>query len=92
MNGSHVAGAGFGAILGTVLVALGTRIGLDLTNVDSAALGMGCVGAFLGIGHAVGEEGVAGIVRTLWRGHPKPAPASTNAAPVASTTGTQVQP
>lgn len=75
MNGSHVAGAGFGAILGTVLVALGTRIGLDLTNVDSATLGIACVGAFLGVGHAIGQDGISGIGRTLWRGHSKPAPA-----------------
>lgn len=71
MNGAKTAGAGFGAIVGIVVVALGSRIGLDLTPVDSAALGMGAVTVFLGIGHAIGESGIKGIGHMLWSGRPK---------------------
>lgn len=73
MNGSHVAGGGFGAIVGAVLVALGTRIGLDLTGYDAATLGMATLAAGLALGHAVGEYGIAGICRVVWNGRPKPA-------------------
>jgi Ca2+/Na+ antiporter len=71
MNGAPVAGAGFGAIVGATLVALGTRIGLALSPVDAATLGMAAVGVFIGIGHAVGEYGISGIVEMIWHGRPK---------------------
>lgn len=73
MTGSHIAGAGVGALVGAILVSLGTRIGLDLTNFDSAALGMAAVGAFTGVGHAVGEYGLVGIGAVLLHGRAKPA-------------------
>lgn len=75
MNGSHIAGAGFGAIVGAVLVSLGGRIGLDLTNFDSATLGMAAIAAGVGVFHAVSEYGVKGIAKTIWAGRAKPAPA-----------------
>lgn len=73
MNGSHVAGAGFGAIVGAVLVALGSRIGLDLTGYDAATLGMAALAAGLAVGHAIGEVGVFGLVRVVLHGRQKPA-------------------
>jgi hypothetical protein len=63
-----IAAAVLGATVGMVLVALGTRIGLDLTNVDSGVAGIAAVGVFTGIGHAIGEYG-----KLLWHGKPKPA-------------------
>lgn len=71
MTGSHIAGAGIGALVGAILVSLGTRIGLDLTNLDAATLGMAAVGVFLGIGHAIGEYGLLGIGSRILRGRPK---------------------
>lgn len=68
MNGSHIAGAGLGALVGAILVSLGSRIGLDLTNFDAATLGMAAIGAGTGIGHALGEYGLSGIVQTIWKG------------------------
>jgi hypothetical protein len=79
MDGTHIAGAGIGAIVGAVLVALGTRIGLDLTNVDSATLGITCVGAFTGIGHAIGSVGLIGIGNVLLHGRAKPKAVTTSA-------------
>lgn len=76
MNGSHVAGAGFGALIGAVLVSLGGRIGLDLTNFDSATLGIAAVAAGTAVGHALGEYGVKGIAQTIWAGRHTAPPAA----------------
>jgi hypothetical protein len=75
MNGSHVAGAGFGAIVGAILVSLGGRIGLDLTSYDAATLGMGALAVGLAVGHAIGEVGLVGIGRVILHGRQKPAAA-----------------
>lgn len=72
MNGSHLAGAGVGALVGAILVSLGSRIGLDLTAYDAATLGMAAVAAGLAIGHAIGEFGLFGIGRILLYGRRKP--------------------
>lgn len=84
MTGSHVAGAGIGAIVGTVLVALGTRIGLDLTNVDAAVIGGAAIAVGAGALHVLGKAWTgAGILPSLRRGFfgPKPEPASTIIVP-----------
>lgn len=75
MDGSHVAGAGIGAIVGATLVALGNKIGLNLTNLDSATLGMAAIGAFVGLAHGIGKYGLAGLGGILLHGSPKPPPA-----------------
>lgn len=71
MNGSHVAGAGFGAVVGAILVSLGSRIGLDLTGYDAATLGMAALAVGLAVGHAVGEVGLIGIGRVILHGRQK---------------------
>lgn len=72
MTGSHIAGGSVGAIVGTILVSLGGRIGLDLTNFDSAALGMAAVGLGIGVGHAIRDYGLLGVAGILLHGVPKP--------------------
>lgn len=69
MNGSHIAGSGFGALVGVALAALGTRIGLHLDETTAAAIGAAAVGAGLAFGHAFGKawEG-PGVFPALHRG------------------------
>lgn len=75
MNGSHIAGSGVGALIGVCLAALGTKIGLSLTNADAASLGVAAVGLGLACGHAFGSawQG-AGVFPSIRRGlfGPKP--------------------
>lgn len=75
MNGSHIAGAGVGALVGSILVALGQRIGLDLTNFDSVEIGVAAVAFGTGLGHAIGSYGLSGVLSVIWRGR-KTSPAS----------------
>lgn len=72
MNASHAAGAALGALIGTALAALGTRVGLHLTHADAAGLGVAAVTAGFGVGHAIGQYGIAGVASILWRGSQKP--------------------
>lgn len=86
MNASHVAGAGLGAIAGAILVALGSRIGLDLTNFDSAVLGTTALGVGAGVFHVFGKAwSGAGIFPSLRRGlfgAKAPIDGGVNAAPL----------
>lgn len=69
MNGSHVAGGGFGALIGVVLASLGTKIGLRLDDATAALLGTGCVAAGLAVGHAFGKAWSGpGVFPALHRG------------------------
>lgn len=72
MNGSHISGASVGAIVGTILVALGHRIGLTLSDVDASTLGIAAVGVGIGLGHAIGRYGIIGIFRNTLHGLPQP--------------------
>ncbi len=69
MNGSHIAGAGLGGVVGIVLAALGSKIGITLDDTTSASLGVGLVGVGLAFGHAFGIawQG-AGILPSIRRG------------------------
>lgn len=69
MSGSHVAGLGLGGLLGIVIAALGSKIGIQLDETTAAALG-GAGAAFgVAFGHAFGKawDG-AGIIPSLRRG------------------------
>ena len=72
MNASHVAGSGLGGILAVVLAALGSRIGLHLTDADSAALAIALAGAGAGVAHGFWNVGLVPIGRRLVHGPPKP--------------------
>jgi F0F1-type ATP synthase membrane subunit c/vacuolar-type H+-ATPase subunit K len=69
MNGSHIAGTGFGAGLGVAIAALGTRVGLHLDDATSAMVGVGCASAGLAVGHAFGKawSGI-GVFPSIRRG------------------------
>jgi hypothetical protein len=68
LTNTHVAGAGFGALVGSVIVALGGRIGLDLTNFDSVTLGVAAVAAGAGVFHVLGRAGsTVGVFPAVWR-------------------------
>lgn len=68
MTGSHIAGGGLGALVGVILAALGAKIGLHLDDTTAAALAAVCLSAGLGLGHAIGQYGIAGIAHVLWHG------------------------
>lgn len=98
MNASHIAGGGLGAIVGAIIVALGQRIGLDLTNFDSAVLGAAAIAVGAGVFHVIGKawsgEGLLPAVRRGFLGpkavkttqeSSKP-PEAVRTAPVASQT------
>lgn len=72
MNASHVAGAGFGAVVGALVVGVLQRfVNVHVSDVDSAAIGAVALSAGVGLGHAIGEFGLVGIGRVLLRGRPK---------------------
>lgn len=69
MNGSHVAGGGLGAIVGTAIAALGSKIGLQLDETTAAGLGIAGLTLGLGIGHAFGKAWAGpGVFPALRRG------------------------
>lgn len=69
MNGSHIAGAGFGGIVGVILAGLGAKIGLHLTDADAATLGVGALSVGLAVGHAFGKAWAGpGVFPALKRG------------------------
>lgn len=69
MNGSHVAGSGAGAIIGVVLAAAGSRIGLRLDDTSAASLGVTAAAVGLAVGHAFGKAwNGPGILPALRRG------------------------
>lgn len=69
MSGSHVAGLGVGGLLGIVIAALGSKIGIQLDDTTAAALGGAGAAAGVAFGHAFGKawDG-AGILPSLRRG------------------------
>lgn len=73
MNASHVAGGGFGAVVGGLIVGvLGHFFGVKVSDVDAAFIGSATLSAGVGLGHALSAFGVRGIASVLWRGRPKP--------------------
>lgn len=52
VTGTHVAGGGLGAIVAVILAALDKKIGLHLTDGESASLALGLVAVGVGVGHA----------------------------------------
>lgn len=69
MNGSHIAGGGAGALLGIILAALGSKIGLTLDDTTAAALGTAGAAFGVMVGHAFGKAwGDPGIFPALRRG------------------------
>lgn len=69
MNGSHIAGGGFGALLGVALAALGNRIGLQLDETTAATIGAAGAAAGVAVGHAFGAAWQGpGIFPALRRG------------------------
>lgn len=71
MNGAHGTGAGLGAIAAIVIVALGKRAGITLTQEEAISVFALLTGIGLGIGHGVHALLKVGIVpawRHLWWG------------------------
>ena len=73
MNALHITGAGLGTILGTLLApALKKYAGYDITATEAANLALYGLGAGLGLAHAIGLYGLAGIGRILLHGTAAP--------------------
>lgn len=69
VTASHAAGGSLGGIAAVVLAALGTRIGLHLSDADSAGLAIGLLGVGAAIGHAIGKSwSGTGIFPSIRRG------------------------
>lgn len=69
VTGSHVAGGGFGAIVGVGLAALGKKINLELTTAEAASFGIAVTSVGVAVGHALGKAwGGPGIFPALHRG------------------------
>jgi hypothetical protein len=66
MNGAHGAGAGIGAVASIILIALGKRAGLTLTNEEAVSLFGTLTTIGIGIGHGFHKLFQAGIVPT-WK-------------------------
>ena len=87
MNVSHVAGGGFGALLGAAFAGLLNKYAsFHISDVDAAVIGSAALSAGVGLGHAVGKFGIKGLFAVLWRGSQKPTPP----APASPPTLTQV--
>lgn len=76
MNGSHIAGGGVGGLVGVIVAALDTRIGLHLSPADAGTLVLGTLAAGAAVFHVLGRAGsTVGVFPALRRflfGPPKP--------------------
>lgn len=62
MNGAHGAGGGLGAIASIVIIGLGKRAGVTLTNEEAVSLFGAAVGIGIGVGHAWHKLMLVGII------------------------------
>lgn len=65
---AHAVGGSTAAILGAVAVGVANHFGYTLSDPDALVLGSAVLGAGLGLGHVIGEVGIVGAVKQLWRG------------------------
>lgn len=68
LRASHVAGGGFGGVVGAAAAAVLNHYGVHVSDLDAALLGSAALAAGTGLGHVVGKVGVVGAVKLLWRG------------------------
>lgn len=69
LNTSHVAGGGFGVVLGAAIAGLASRfLHVHVSDVDAALIGGAALSAGVGLGHAFGKGGVFGVIRAILHG------------------------
>lgn len=68
LRAAHVAGGGVVVVAGAVVVAVCNHFGWTVSDSDSLIIGGAAVSIGAGLGHVIGESGVVGALRMLWRG------------------------
>jgi len=68
IQASHVAGGGVVGAGGAVIVAVCNHFGWHVSDVDAVFVGGIAVSAGAGVGHVIGQVGVVGAIKQLWRG------------------------
>lgn len=69
LNVSHVAGGGFGAVIGAAVAGLVSKFAhVHVSDVDAALIGSAAVSAGVGLGHAIAKGGVVGLFRVFVHG------------------------
>lgn len=68
LRASHVAGGGLGGVIGAAAAAVLNRYGVRISDLDAALFGSAALAAGTGLGHVVGQVGIVGAVKLLWRG------------------------
>lgn len=77
MNGVHIAGGGFGTLVGAIVAqALRRYAGWDLSDADAALIGSAALSAGVGLGHVFSTAGALPALRRALYGPEKP-PAAT---------------
>lgn len=62
---SHVAGGGFGGVVGAAVAAVLSHFHVHVSDMDAAIIGSVAVSAGVGVGHVVGKVGLVGAVKRL---------------------------
>jgi hypothetical protein len=68
VSASHIAGGGVVGGVGAVVVAVCNHFGWHVSDVDAVLAGGAAVSVGAGIGHVIGQVGIVGAFKQLWRG------------------------